>query len=406
MVRATGKLKLTVTAAMVVAALCVPTAQAAPKYKVLHAFTGSDGIGPYSGVIVGQDGNLYGTTVGGGAGGCCGTVFELRRKADEKWSESVLYTFENNGRDGDAPYGSLVFNAAGNLYGTTSSGGTHFSGVAFKLTHTAGRWEEAVLYDFCSRQNCSDGGSSTAGLVIDKAGTLYGTAHLVFELSHESGGWKEKVLHHFTGQPGDSTLIFDSSGNLYGATEAGGSSKAGAVFEVQHTSSGWKEQALHNFPAFAQDGQVPGSGALVFDTSGNLYGTTIQGGTNTCADVGCGTIFRLTLGSRDRWKETILYNFQPGASGSFPTAGVVMDKAGNLYGTTDDGGTASCSCGVVYKLAPGSNGKWTYTVLHRFSGIDGAIPAGNLTLDDQGNLYGGTVLGGPVNDGVIFELTP
>jgi uncharacterized repeat protein (TIGR03803 family) len=180
--------------------------------------------------------------------------------------------------------------------------------------------------------------------------------------------------------------------------------KAGTVFEVQRSSSGWKEQALHNFPAFAHDGQVPGGGALALDSSSNLYGTTIQGGRNICSDVGCGTIFRLTQGTDGKWKETILYNFKPGAARSFP-GGVVIDKAGNLYGMAGNGG-GSCDCGVVYKLAPGSNGKWTYTVLHRFSGADGAVPAGNLTLDDKGNLYGGTVLGGGTNNGVIFELTP
>jgi uncharacterized repeat protein (TIGR03803 family) len=303
----------------------------------------------------------------------------------------------------------VTFDPAGNLYGTTVGGGTHNRGTAFELMPTGGVWEETVTYNFCALQNCDDGGSPTDGLIMDQAGNLYGTAYVAFELSPASGGWQVTVLHDFTGQRdgagADSGLIFDASGNLYGVTEAGGVHKAGTVFEVRQTPSGWKEHVLHDFPAFAQDGQVPGRGALVFGTSPNLYGTTGQGGANTCSEVGCGTIFRLTHGSNGRWRETILYNFKPGASGSFPGAGVVMDKAGNLYGTTGGGGT-SCGCGVVYKLTPGRKGKWTYTVLHAFSGIDGAIPAANLTLDDKGSLYGGTVLGGTTGNGVIFELTP
>ena len=406
MVRLSARSELAWFAAVVVIAVCLcPAAHAVPNYTVLHNFTGSDGVGPFSGVIVGQNGNLYGTTVGGGAGGCCGTAFELTQQRDGRWTESVLHTFENNDRDGDAPYGSLIFDAAGNLYGTTSSGGTHFKGVVFELTHTAGNWNETVLYDFCSRQNCNDGGSATAGLVMDQAGNLYGTAQAVFKLSHGSDGWKETVLHHFTrrrdGGGGESGLIFDASGNLYGVAEGGGDcSSCGVVFEVMPTSGGgWKEVVLHRFDNNGKDGYTPGGGALMMDGSGSIYGTTETGG---CCG---GTVFKLTPGSDGHWTETILYNFKPGANGSFPTA-VVMDKARNLYGTTADGGTSSCQCGVVYKLAPGANGKWTYTVLHRFSGIDGAIPTGNLILDDKGNLYGGTVLGGPVNDGVVFEITP
>jgi uncharacterized repeat protein (TIGR03803 family) len=379
--------------------LCAP-AHGAPQFKVLHAFNGSDGSGPYGGATPGPGGGVYGTTAGGGP---CGTVFGLSPQKGGQWTETVLYQFAAN-NDGCDPWSSVMFDREGNLYATTVGGGTHFSGTVFELTPNTGVWAETVIYDFCSLQNCDDGGSPTGGLIMDQAGNLYGTAHLVFELSHGSGDWKEKVLHRFTGEPGGSALIFDSSANLYGATSAGGVHHAGTVFEVQRASGRWKEQALHSFPAFRTDGQVPGGGALVFDGSGNLYGTTLEGGANICNDVGCGTIFRLTRGNNGHWKETILHNFKPGAGGSFP-GGLVMDKAGNLYGVAGDGG-GSCDCGVVYKLSPGSKDKWTYTVLHRFSGADGAIPAGNLTIDDKGNLYGGTVLGGTGNNGVIFELTP
>jgi uncharacterized repeat protein (TIGR03803 family) len=178
------------------------------------------------------------------------------------------------------------------------------------------------------------------------------------------------------------------------------------VYRLRRSASGWKESVLYSFGDFHDDGQIPGVGALVSDGSGNLYGTTVQGGRNTCVDVGCGTVFKLTPGANGDWKETILYSFKGNANGSGPGAGVVLDAAGNLYGTTVYGGTTSCSCGVVYKLAPGSSGKWTYTVLHRFTGSDGAQPDANLILDSKGNLYGTTITGGAGGYGVAFELTP
>jgi len=137
------------------------------------------------------------------------------------------------------------------------------------------------------------------------------------------------------------------------------------------------------------------------DSSGSLYGTTSGGGAFT-SQCSCGTVFKITPGSNGKWKETILHSFTLGAGGEGPSAGVVMDNAGNLYGTTSAGGS-SCGCGLIYKLAPGSNGKWTYTVLHRFTGADGAGPNANLILDSNGNLYGTTTTGGA---GVAFELTP
>jgi len=408
MAGATAKLAL-ITGVFATAFVPCPTAHAATNYKVLHYFTGADGEGPYGGVVIDRKGDLYGTTVAGGAGG--GTVFELAPQPDGKWSATVLHSFENDGRGGGGPYGTVVFDAAGDLYGTTSGGGTHFRGVVFELTHAAGRWDEKVLHDFCSRQNCNDGGTPIANLMMDRAGNLYGTAFVVFELSGSTGDWSEKVLHRICPPKGcpfgggaRSGLIFDASGNLYATAASGGIGCAtegcGFVYELTPTSDGkWKELVLHAFDNNGKDGYTPGNGALMMDSSGNLYGTTESGG---CCG---GTVFKLTPGTDGHWKESILHNFKPGASGSFPTAGVVMDKAGNLYGTTVDGGT-SCDCGVVYKLTPGSNGKWTYTVLHAFSGGDGAVPAGNLILDDKGNLYGGTVLGGGDNNGVIFELTP
>jgi len=302
----------------------------------------------------------------------------------------------------------VILDGAGNLYGTAPYGGVHDGGDVFELRPSQTGWTETILYSFGAHSN--DAYAPSAGLVMDNMGDLYGTGHAVFELMPDSGGWSEKVLHRFCSwsncRDGDGPfagLILDASGNLYGTTEDGGGKcgSCGVVFELTPTTGGrWEERVLHAFDDNGKDGVTPGGGALTMDGSGNLYGTTETGG---CCG---GTVYKLTPNPDGRWKETILHNFKPGTGGSFPVAGVVMDKAGNLYGTTVDGGSASCDCGVVYKLSPGAKGKWTYSVLHRFNNIDGAVPAGNLTLDDKGNLYGGTVLGGTTADGVIFELTP
>ena len=413
MAREIGKLAL-ITAAFATALVFCSAAHAAPKFGVLHHFNGGDGAGPYGGVILDHLGNLYGTTAGGGTGHCglynCGTVFQLAPHANGDWTETILHSFLGGKGDGSDPWSSLIFDPVGNLYGTTLGGGTYFGGVIFELAPGNSGWTEHILYSFGARGN--DAYAPSAGLVMDNLGNLYGTGHAAFELIRGSDRWSEKVLHHFCSWPDCrdgggpfAGLILDAAGNLYGTTLGGGSqcgsSGCGTVYELTPTPRGrWKETVLHAFDNNGKDGVTPGNGALIMDASGNLYGTTEVGGM-----FHYGTVFRLTPDSNGSWKETILHNFKPNANGSFPIAGVVMDKAGNLYGTTTNGGT-SCDCGVVYKLTPDGNGKWSYTVLHAFSGGDGAIPAGNLILDDKGNLYGGTVLGGGDNDGVIFELTP
>lgn len=382
---------------------------AEPHFKVLHAFgSGEGGAGLWGSVVLDGAGNLYGTTSGGGVYGY-GTVFELTPHANGEWTHSVLHSFENDGPDGADPNSGPIFDSVGNLYGTTTFGGANHYGAVFEMVRGSGEWDESVIYSFPL-----PGGECCpyAGLAIGGAGELYGTAGAVFQLKSGSSGWQAEVLHKFCSWPncrdGDGPfagVILDGAGDLYGTTEAGGENKSGVVYEVRHTSSGWKEQVLHAFPTFRQDGHSPNVGALAFDTSGNLYGTTIQGGANICSDVGCGTIFRLTRGAGGHWNETILYNFNfdnSGVNGFGPGAGVVIDKSGNLYGTAIYGGTC---CGVVYELSPGSNDTWTYKVLHTFSGGDGAQPDANLILDDSGNLYGTTATGG-AGGGVVFEVTP
>ena len=399
---------------IVLSALVVTLAGAAwgaPKYKVLHAFSGSvDGGGLWGSLVFDSQGDLYGTTSGGGPYGQ-GTVFELSPDSNGRWSETVQHGFPSFPHDGQGPTSNLILDTAGDLFGTTLGGGDHDGGVVFELMRNTADRAESILYNFCAKPRCSDGGSPYAGLVSGNAGNLFGTAGAVFKLFPTSHGWREVVLHSFTCHRGNGCdpyagTIRDPAGNLYGTTERGGAHDVAIVYRLRRSASGWKEILLHSFGGFHDDGQVPGVGALASDDSGDLYGTTVQGGSNTCVDVGCGTVFKLTLGSDGDWKETILYNFEGNANGSGPGGGVVRDKAGNLYGTTVYGGTMSCACGVVYKLAPGSKGKWTYTVLHRFTGSDGAQPDANLILDGRGNLYGTTVTGGEGGAGVAFEITP
>ncbi len=335
--------------------------------------------------------------------------------------EKVLHSF-GNGTDGESPYGSLIMDAAGNLYGTTYWGGIRGSGMVFELTpNESGGWTEKVLHSFGNR---ADGAGPTGGLIFDAAGNLYGTTenggiHLcngvncgtVFELSpNGSGGWTEKVLHSFGGGDDGSApyagVVFDTAGNLYGTTIIGGTAALGTVFELRpNDSGGWTERVLHNFGNHPNDGYYPFSG-LVFDGAGNLYGTTEQGGIHSCGVTTCGTVFGLTPNGSGGWTETVLHNFGRGSDGNLPEAGLTIDAAGNLYGTTYSGGIYTE--GTVFELSPRVGGGWTETVLRSFwfqSG-DGAYPVAGLILDTAGNLYGTTRDSGIHGDGTAFEMSP
>ena len=399
---------------VLIALLTIPlafesSAAAAPKYKVLHAFgRGQDGAGTWGSLLLDKNGNLYGTTGGGGLYGY-GTAFELTPQSNGNWSETVLHNFDRNGQDGYGSTANLTFGTKGNLYGTTTYGGTYDAGTVFELVLGSDGWTENVPYSFGSHQN--DAFNPYAGAAIDKSGNLFGTGHSVYEVVRARGGdWTESVIHDFTRRKGDgggpfAGLILNATGDLYGTTEGGGAHNLGVVYELSpRVGGGWKEQILYDFcpagPPNCTDGHTPGVGALTMDSLGNVYGTTAGGG--YC----CGTVFRLTLQANGRWKETVLYNFKGGASGFEPSAGVVRDKAGDLYGTTVYGGSSQCDCGVVFKLSPRKSGRWEYTVLHTFIGSDGAQPDANLILDDKGNLYGTAATGGAGGAGVAFELTP
>jgi uncharacterized repeat protein (TIGR03803 family) len=402
--------------AIFTATLFVTSTWAAAQERVLHNFAanGTDGYYPEAGLIVDAAGNLYGTTVAGGAYNS-GTVFELTPAAGGGWTEKVLYSFSGNGTDGRAPYAGLIFDAAGNLYGTTQYGGTYGLGTVFELTPAGGgSWTEKVLYSFSG--NGTDGATPEAGLIFDAAGNLYGTTYqggtygygTVFELTPAGGGgWTEQVLHSFNNNGADGSLpaaglIFDAAGNLYGTTSYGGTYfYYGTVFELTPAAGGgWTEQVLHSFNNNGTDGITPLSAGLIFDAAGNLYGTTFAGGT-----YGYGTVFELTPAGGGSWTEKVLHNFGNGTDGAGPLAGLIFDAAGNLYGTT--GGGSSYGDGTVFELTPTAGGGWTEKVLHSFgNGTDGIFPRADLIMDAAGNLYGTTYQGGTYGYGTVFEFTP
>lgn len=381
--------------------------------RPLHNFglTNTDGQDPQASVIFDTAGNLYGTTYSGGSLGF-GTVFEMMPNGSGGWTEKILHNFGIGDMDGKAPQAPLVFDSAGNLYGTTGDGGSNNVGVVFEMTPNGhGGWTEFKIHNFGSGE---DGARPYAGLIFDKAGNLYGTTHsggthsdgTVFELiPNGSGGWTEKVLHNFgadqnDGQDPEGGLIFDSAGNLYGTTVAGGNIGLGTAFEMSpNGSGGWTEKVLHNF-GHGEDGNSPQGLSLIFDSAGNLYGTTNTGGTNNA-----GTVFEMTPNGSGGWTEKTLHFFGSGNDGNGPTCSLVFDTSGDLYGTTLLGGTNDS--GVVFKMTPNGSGGWTETVVHNFgTGNDGSLPPGGLVIDGTGNLFGTTSSGGIQSDGTVFEVTP
>ncbi|HXM21088.1 MAG TPA: choice-of-anchor tandem repeat GloVer-containing protein [Terriglobales bacterium] len=323
------------------------------KESTLYSFTGGkDGANLFDGVILDSSGNLYGTAAYGGRSGCngayqgCGVVFKLTPVSGGKWKESTLYSF-TGGKDGGNPYGGLIFDVVGNLYGTTGSGGVGGYGTVFKLAPVSGgRWKESTLQSFTGGKD----GAFPEGLIFDAAGNLYGATGgqdwLVFKLTRTSGHkWRETVIHHFAlGGPSYSVghLIFDATGNLYGMTNFGGAHSYGTVYKLTPMSDGrWKASVIHAFGKF-KDGAGP-TGSLVFDAAGNLYGTTGSGGVHEN-----GAVFKLMPTTGGGWKESLLYSFTVGNDGGAPEGGVILDNAGNLYGTTFRGGAHSV--GVVFEL--------------------------------------------------------
>jgi len=413
-----------VSALMLTAFVPFASAKTLKPEQVLYSFCSqancSDGSHSQASLLMDGSGNLYGTTVEGGANvneaHCslgCGTVFKLAPDG----TETVLYSFCSQAgcTDGSYPAAGLIEDASGNFYGTTEFGGTgpctnnSGCGTVFEI---AADGTESTLYTFCSAANCTDGANPVGGLVMDGAGNLYGTTELggtgtachpgcgtIFEIS----GGTESVLYSFCseadcadGEQPEAGLIFDGSGNLYGTTTGGGISTTccGTVFEY---TSGGTENVLHAFSA-TDEGVYP-TASLTMDTSGNLYGTTSDG---TVTGV-VGAAFELAPDGT----ETVLHTFTGGSDGGAPLAGVILDSSGNLYGTTSLGGTTGCrkhtGCGTVFKVTPDG----TETVLYPFkSQKHGVYPYSGVIADSSGNLYGTAFFGGLVKygSGVVYKI--
>ncbi|HVI06684.1 MAG TPA: choice-of-anchor tandem repeat GloVer-containing protein [Candidatus Binatia bacterium] len=419
--------------------LTLAASAAATQYKVIYTFQNlSDAYQPQTQMIADGAGNLYGVTQFGGAHGL-GTVFELSPGSNGTWTEKILYSFAE-GTDGGQPWAGVVMDKNGNLYGTTSAGGDAsctpihgYCGVAYELSpNSNGTWTETVLVDFTGDNGLTPYGN----LILDGAGNLYGTTQgggpngwgIVFELSPNGDGtWSENILHGF-GKDGNgakpySNLVFDAQGNLWGTTTDGGlladclyQYGCGTVFEMTpQAGGGWSEKAVLAFDG--GNGATPAG--LIFDASGDVFGTTYYGGPGSCSGLvvgGCGEIFELVAGNGS-YKPRIIQQFQ-----KEPVAqpqGIIFDSQGNMYGTSFYGGVNTCAganqpCGTIYKGAPNGRGGFTFSVLYDFPGesTNGFWPYAPLTIDGAGNIYGSTGNGGNLSCGisggcgVVYQIIP
>ncbi|MGA2736080.1 MAG: choice-of-anchor tandem repeat GloVer-containing protein [Bryobacteraceae bacterium] len=403
----------------------------AQTFTSLYSFAQQGGHGwlPEGGVVVGPQGQLYGTTYYGGTYGY-GTIFELAPPASQggAWTETVLHSFSDQG--GDAyPITGVSMGPGGALYGvaqTVSGSGLPFFGAAFQLRPPSGtstHWPESILYQFTGG---TGGGDPEGPLTVGPGQAIYGTTFsgggaaiygTVFRLTPPatSGGeWTETVLWGFgggAGQPSSPQGTLAVYGDrIYGATKNGGISGAGAVFELTPPTvegGSWTETTIYNFSGENGDGSTPAAGVVV-DANGVLYGTTELGGEKPCGHNGCGIVFSLTPPSAPggTWTETILHTFTGANGDGFePLAGVILGPNGVLYGTTDQGGSGY---GIAYELVPppAAGGTWTEVVLHSFDGTDGSGLYAGLAMGTDGTLYGTAGYGGASNQGTVFSLVP
>jgi uncharacterized repeat protein (TIGR03803 family) len=377
--------------------------------KVLWNFAGgSDGSQPWSNYFISDaKGNLYAATAGGGTYSA-GTVFMLSPAG----KETVLYEFTGANGDGNAPHGRLAFDAKGNIYGTTQSGGTNGTGTDYELSKRSGVWTEKVIYNFSATG--ADGISPSAGMTIAPDGTMYSTTPdggaysggVIFSLKKTVKGWKQTVIHNINfpsegGFPYEGVMR-DAAGNLYGVAPAGGASQQGVVYRLSPSKNGWVDTVLYSFTGQNGDGSGLYWIDLISDATGNIYGATSFGGTN-----GTGTVWELVYSkTKKSYSESILYEFGSSGSGdgNNPYGGLAMDSKGNLYGTALNGG--SSNLGAFYRLT--KQGKtWKETILHSFVGAnDGAQPTGNPYIDAQGRLYGMAETGGTANLGIVYRIKP
>jgi uncharacterized repeat protein (TIGR03803 family) len=375
-------------ALLLVPVLGLRTAQSAQTHglTVLYNFSGSsDGGDPYATLIRDRAGNLYSTADYGGTA-FAGVVFKVAPDG----TETALYNF-SGGADGAQPLSALVRDTAGNLYGTTTMGGSANAGVVFKVDPAG---TETVLHNFVGG---TDGTTPTGGLLEDKAGNFYGTtsqggtsnAGVLFKISAKG---KYSVLHTFTGATNDgkyptyTSLLKDSAGNLYGVTEEGGSANGGILYKFSKTGT---LTILHSFTGGTTDG-CNVLGTPFMDQNGNFYGTT-----SSCGTSSLGTVWKVSANG----DESVLHSFAGGTTdGEYPLAGVVVDASGNVYGNTETGGASNL--GTVYKVSPGG----TFALVHSFAGTDGKYPYGSFVLTARGTLFGTALNGGTIGYGTVWKM--
>jgi uncharacterized repeat protein (TIGR03803 family) len=452
-----------------VASICLVFAAGAlfadAQEAIIYSFGGStaDAQIPSSALVADRAGNLYGATTQGGASQC-GAVFELSPQANGSWAEAVIYSFPKQGSlCSGIPGPSLILDGQGNLY-STALGGAHGTGFVYELSPSSSGWTLTHLYDFHPTYTYRDGYNPYAGVTLDREGNLYGTTYLggigqcysdeggagsratgtkppkgnvssgcgiVFELSPSStGAWTEKILYNFrSGADGAgpwASLILDASGNLFGTTSGGGVGNSscvgvyiqgcGTVFELIRAHGGWKEHVLYSFTG-TTDGGMPVAGVM-FDKAGNLYGTT----PGPFAEYG--SVYELSPTSSGTWTETTLSSFLDETYGYGAASSLIIDEAGNLYGTTQYGagppGAAQVSAtghsapppkpvgpGTIFEITPGESGTWTMNWLHTFAGSpDGLNPSAGMVRGPDGALYGTTTYGGVFGFGAVYKFVP
>ncbi|MGA2372428.1 MAG: choice-of-anchor tandem repeat GloVer-containing protein [Candidatus Korobacteraceae bacterium] len=384
--------------------MLAPASLQAQTITVLHSFTGGDdGAYPYAGLTMDRAGNFYGTTYAGGGYGREGVVFRLSA-AGSGWILTPLHSFAGGPNDGAKPFGGVTIGPDGSLYGATIQGGQHGAGTVYRLQPSPTAcasfscpWEETILYQFTG--GADGGGPAWGNLIFDQAGNLYGTtsaggddeAGVVFKLTPSGGYWTESVIYSFpascdSGCEPQGGLVFDPQGNLYGTTLIGGAEDDGVVYELSPSGSGWTEQTL----ASVYMGPYAYPYGVTMDGHGNLFGAA--GGFEP------GGVFELTP-SNGGWTFSVVQTI-PGEGGPFDTP--TLDAAGNVYGTADE--TGLYGDGEVFKLTP-SNGGWIYTSVS-FDGSNGSAPLGSVVLDAAGNIYGTASLDGSGGHGTIWEITP
>jgi uncharacterized repeat protein (TIGR03803 family) len=386
----------------------VPAAHA-QTFTVLHNFTGgSDGANPLNGLTIDAAGNLYGTASAGGlrVSGCenyegtygCGTVFEMK-PSGSGWVLTPLYEFPGGANNSNPSLG-VVFGPDGALYGVAGTGLYRLAPGPTRCASFLCSWQENLLYTFQGQPDASDPSSR---VIFDSTGNMYGVSYFggtyndgaIFQVTHPGSGWTESVIHSFNSEGGESqglpegSLVIDHSGDLYGTTDCSATLGCfwGAVWELQPSQSGWNLTNPYQW-GIGQGYQPVG---VISDSAGNLYGTDFGDGGSDIP----GAIYELSP-SGGGWNYTQLYGYPIGDLAN----GLVMDSAGNLYG-----GDFEYGYGYIFKLSNSGNG-WTFTTLHTFSQSDGEFPQGPIVIDKKGNLYGTTIKGGLYGYGVVWEITP